>query len=326
MRADRLLSIMLLLQNGGKVTTRSLAVKLEVSERTITRDMDALSAAGIPVYAERGPLGGWRLSESYRTTLTGLNREELLTLLVNSQSKLLQDLGILRADQERAYHKIVASSPVTMQQYAGILQERIHIDGAPWHSRDESFPQLGILQEAVWSQRILEMKYRKADGTSNQRTVHPIGLVAKGDVWYLVAEDSQGKDSKDSMRSFRISRISEARMLEEYFVRPEGFSLAQYWERSTAEFKSTLPAYLTCICITKQRLARLSRNRYVKVIQVSSEQNNEEEWVTADIQFDTLESACELLLGCGREAKVISPQELAIAVQAEAEVIRGMYV
>ncbi|MBU5671669.1 helix-turn-helix transcriptional regulator [Paenibacillus brevis] len=326
MRADRLLSIMLLLQNGGKVTTRALAAKLEVSERTITRDMDALSAAGIPIYAERGPLGGWRLTESYRTTLTGLGKEELLALLVNSQSKLLHDLGILKTHQEAAYQKIVASSPASLKQYIDTLQERIHIDGAPWHTQEEHFPYLSLLQEAIWTQHKLEMRYRKTDGSVNERIVQPIGLVAKGNVWYLVAMDGQEKAAgDDTMRSFRISRMLDAQRLEEGFERPENFSLAQYWERSTAEFKASLPAFPACICITKQRLTRLSRNRYVKVIRTSSLQEHKEGWVTAEIQFDTLESARELLLGCGREARVISPQELAEAMQAEAKAIVELY-
>ncbi|GIO37661.1 transcriptional regulator [Paenibacillus antibioticophila] len=326
MRADRLLSIMLLLQNGGKLTTRALAAKLEVSERTITRDMDALSAAGIPVYAERGPLGGWRLTESYRTTLTGLGKEELLALLVNSQSKLLHDLGILKTHQEAAYQKIVASSPAPLKQYIDTLQERIHIDGAPWHQQEEYFPYLSLLQEAIWSQHKLEMRYRKTDGRVNERIVKPIGLVAKGNVWYLVAMDGQEKAANDdTMRSFRISRILDVQRLEEGFERPENFSLAQYWERSTAEFKASLPSFPARICITKQRLTRLSRNRYVKVIQTISLQEQMEGWITAELRFDTLESARELLLGCGREARVISPQELAEAVQAEAKAIEELY-
>lgn len=329
MRADRLLSIMLLLQNGGKLTTRALAAKLEVSERTITRDMDALSAAGIPIYAERGPLGGWRLTESYRTTLTGLGKEELLALLVNSQSKLLHDLGILKSHQEAAYQKIVASSPAPLKQYIDTLQERIHIDGAPWHTQEEHFPYLNLLQEAIWTQHKLEIRYKKMDDSVNERIVQPIGLVAKGNVWYLVAKVEQEHEqaaSDDAMRSFRISRILDVQRLEESFERPENFSLAQYWEQSTAEFKASLPAFPARICITKQRLTRLSRNRYVKVIQaLSLEEEHKEGWVTAELRFDTLESACELLLGCGREAKVISPQELAEAVQAEARAIGELY-
>lgn len=327
MRADRLLSIMLLLQNGGKVTTRTLAAKLEVSERTIVRDMDALSSAGIPVYADRGPLGGWRLTESYQTTLTGLSKEELLALLVNSQSKLLQDLGILKTQQEAAYQKVVASSPAPLKQYIDTLQERIHIDGAPWHVREEQIPYLSLLQEAIWTQHKVVMSYKKTDGSTNERIVQPLGLVAKGTVWYLVAMSGQEKAaSDDNLRSFRISRILDAQLLEEGFDRPESFSLAHYWERSTDEFKASLPSFPACIDITKQRLARLSRNRYVRVIQTLPLHEKLEDWITVELQFDTLESACELLLGCGREARVISPQELAEAVQAEAKAIEELYI
>ncbi|WP_410772195.1 helix-turn-helix transcriptional regulator [Fontibacillus sp. BL9] len=324
MRADRLLSILLLLQNGGKLNSRQLAEKLEVSERTIVRDMDALSSAGIPVYAERGPLGGWMLAENYRTSLTGMNQDEILSLLMTSHSHLLGDLGIPRRNFEAAYQKLIASSPAPVRQDAEMIRERIHIDGAGWHVSDESFPLLNVVQEAVWGQRKLEMSYRKSDsdteysGNNARRRVHPLGLVAKRNVWYLVAEEN------GEFKTFRISRITEAAVREESFQRPNDFSLSGYWEQSTADFKSALPRYPATISISAQRLARLKRERYAKVLRAEPE-DGQAGWMSVDIEFNTLESACEILLACGREAEALNPPELRELIGAEAAAISALY-
>ncbi|WP_114498421.1 helix-turn-helix transcriptional regulator [Fontibacillus phaseoli] len=324
MRADRLLSILLLLQNGGKLNSRQLAEKLEVSERTIVRDMDALSSAGIPVYAERGPLGGWMLAENYRTSLTGMNQEEILSLLLTSYSHLLGELGIPKRSFDAAYQKLLASSPAPVRQDAEMLSERIHIDGAGWHTSGESFPQLTVVQEAVWGQRKLDISYRKSEsdaaytGAISRRTVHPLGLVAKRNVWYLVAEEN------GVIKTFRISRITEAAVLEETFQRPPGFSLSGYWEQSTADFKSALPRYPATISISVQRLARLKRERYAKVLRAEPE-DVQAGWMSVDIEFNTLESACEILLACGREAKTLLPPELREMIRNEAEAISALY-
>ena len=244
MRADRLLTILLLLQNGGKMTSRSLAQQLEVSNRTIIRDMEALCAAGIPIYAERGANGGWVLDEKYRTNLTGMRPEEILSLLITSHDNLLSDLGI-KQHFDAAYQKLLTSSPDTIQKDAEIIRQRIHIDGVSWHPSDESFPYLSTIQEAVWSDRQLFIRYQK-EHEQVERVVYPLGLVAKRSVWYLVAETNQ------EMRTYRISRLLEVQLLMETFQRPSSFSLAQYWGQSTAQFKARLPRYPALVRMTEQ--------------------------------------------------------------------------
>ncbi|MEF2967479.1 WYL domain-containing protein [Paenibacillus sp. M1] len=325
MRADRLLSILLLLQNEGKLSSRSLAEKLEVSERTIVRDMDALSAAGIPVYAERGPSGGWMLAENYRTSLTGMNQEEILSLLLTRHSAMLGELGIKPGHFETAYQKLLASSPASVRQDAELIRERLHIDGAGWHASNETFPWLATVQEAVWSGRKLEMRYKKSEekekdpGSSPRRTVHPLGLVAKRNVWYLVAEEG------GELKTFRISRLTEARVLDEVFRRPPGFCLGEYWERSTAEFKSRLPRYPAQVRIAERRLSRLQRERYAKVLHAEPCDDGPAGWVRAVIEFHTLESACEILLACGGEAEALGPPELRERLRDEAAAIAALY-
>ncbi|MCM3260738.1 YafY family transcriptional regulator [Paenibacillus lautus] len=316
MRADRLLSIMLMLQNGGKKNTRYLAEQLEVSERTIIRDMESLSSAGIPVYAERGSQGGWVLEESYRTNLTGMTPDELISLLVSSHSPLIGDLGI-RKQFDAAYQKLLASSPRSIRQDAEIIREKIHIDGAGWHSYRESHPYLTVLQEALWLDRIMDIQYMKGEERVERR-IHPLGLVAKRSTWYVVAE-SQGE-----LRTYRVSRIVDAVMSEDTFQRPAGFNLAEYWEESLARFMQNLPQYPAQVRMTVHLIKRFERERYVKIHRCDMD-NQHDGWITADLEFNTLESASAFLLSCGAEIEVMAPQELREHVSMAANAISRLY-
>jgi predicted DNA-binding transcriptional regulator YafY len=313
MRADRLLHILLLLQNQGRLTTRQLAAQLEVSERTIARDMEALSMAGIPVYAERGAHGGWRLSEQYRTRLTGMKPDELVSLFISGQEKALEDLGI-RRHFDSAIQKLLSSAPATVRRSAEDVRAKLHIDGAGWHQADEQCPCLPVIQEAVWQERLLSITYIRA-GEPEERTVSPLGLVAKRGVWYLVAVTEHG------MRTFRISRLAAAEMKEESFERPAGFQLAQYWEQSMAEFKVTLPRYPAKLRFQEGLLDGLSRTRYVKLLHMV--QTGQE--IEAEVEFNTMESACGIILGFGPGMEVLGPQELRSRVCEQAAAIAALY-
>ncbi|MCK8487139.1 YafY family transcriptional regulator [Paenibacillus sp. MBLB2552] len=317
MRADRLLNLLLLLQNRGKMSSRQLAELLEVSERTITRDIEALSAAGIPVYAERGSRGGWVLSDSYRTNLTGMRPEEIVSLLLTNHNELLRDLGI-QGDFKAAYQKLLAAAPAPIRQDAELIRERIHIDGAGWHASEEAFPWLSAVQEAVWTQRKLQIRYRKEENAA-QRIVRPLGLIAKRNVWYLAAE----QEPDGELRTFRISRLEDARILEETFIRPDGFDLAAYWEQSTTRFKSELPRYLARIRATEFGVNRLRRERFVKVDHTEGPDN--QGWLLAEVDFQTLDWACGVILAGGRDVEALEPAELRERVRAEAQAILALY-
>lgn len=314
MRADRLLSILLLIQNHGKITSRQLAEKLEVSERTICRDMEALSAAGVPVFAERGSNGGWCLSEGYRTTLTGMKTGEILSLLLSNPSNLLDDLGI-RNDFEVAFQKLLAESPVTIQQDADIVRQRIHIDGAGWHQSNESFPYLTTVQEAVWKTQKLYIQYQREKDIV-ERIVNPLGLVAKRSIWYVVAE------IEGEFRTYRVSRLVDARIVEESFERPHNFNLAQYWEQSTEQFKMSLPRYSARVRMIETVLPRFASQPYARVNHIRSTKNG---LLDADIEFETLDSACQIILSFGACLEVLAPNELRNKVKAEAKAIELLY-
>lgn len=314
MKADRMVSILLHLQNGGKVTTKELAEKLEVSERTIVRDMEALNIAGVPIYAERGRNGGWQLAEGFRTDLTGMKAKELFALLISAQPELLSDLGI-KPYYEAAFQKLMASSSPMLRNHAELIRQKIHIDGAGWHRTNEECPYLSIVQEAVWSEQKLMIHYPRGEEII-MRTVHPLGLVAKRSVWYMVAE------AEGQLRTYRISRIMHAELLDETFSSRADFDLAEYWEQSTVQFKQRLPRYPAKLRLTSSWLERLQQERYVQVLDVESVQGR---WIEAEIQFATLEHACEMVLAMGPQAEVFSPVELRKKVIAEAKGIVERY-
>ena len=251
MRADRLLSIVLLLQAHHQMTSRDLASRLEVSERTIHRDMDALSGAGIPVMAARGSGGGWSLLGEYRTDLTGLTETEIQSLFVTKPAKLLADLRLEKAS-DGALLKLLASLPSTFRPGVERARQRIHVDVSGWSRREEAVPFLPILQEALWLERQVLITYKRGEhGATVQRVIAPFGLVAKGSVWYLVgAVDGH-------VRSYRVSRIAQAEVLNESAAIPEDFNLAQYWEQSSSSFKANVPNYLATFWVSPTVWQRL---------------------------------------------------------------------
>ncbi|AIQ25172.1 YafY family protein [Paenibacillus sp. FSL R5-0475] len=315
MRADRLLSILLLLQNRGKMTSRELAQTLEVSERTVFRDMEALSASGIPILAERGREGGWMLTEGYRTSLTGMKPQEIGSLLLSADASIMKDLGI-QDDYSSALLKLEAASSHRLSNPANYLSERIHIDGASWHPSDETYPFLSVLQRALWEDRKVKITYLRSNETT-VRFIEPLGLVAKRGVWYVVAK------SKDELRTFRVSRLVNVEETHEWFKRPDDFDLKQYWEESTTAFKAALPKYQVKLRVKTSVLKELQRERFVSVQLIEPTSNAE--WVNVDAEFNTIESACRIILSFSPSVIVLSPQELLEMVKSAIAKISAIY-
>ncbi len=290
---------MLLLQSRGKLSSRELAHMLEVSERTVIRDMEALSSSGVPVLAERGRDGGWMLAEGYRTSLTGMKPNEIGSLLLTADSSILEALGI-QDDFSSAVRKLEAAAK-PQDSPLQFLSSRIHIDGAGWHPSGESYPFLAMLQEAIWENRKVSLTYSNGD-ECKARLISPHGLVAKRGVWYVVAETGNG------MRNYRVSRITDAEITRDTFTRPPGFELARYWEESTASFKSALPRYPVTLLLKETALTSLQPERYVPV--KSIEPSSRAGWLTVCADFQTLESACKIILSLGQQTLVTGPQEL----------------
>jgi len=302
MRADRLLSIMLLLQVHRRITAHELAKRLEVSERTIYRDMDALSFAGIPVSAERGTGGGLVLEESFRTNLTGLSVPEIQAIFLGRPTHLLHDLGLQKAS-EAALIKLHAVLPAMYRFNAEYVRQRIHVDVGGWQQAgEEQLSFLPLLQEAIWQEHKISLGYQRSEKMV-ERILDPLGLVAKGRIWYLVAA------VEGQIRTYRVSRIQQVRLLDEPCQRPPDFDLAGYWQQSTADFVAHIPR---CVVIARVQQTALQRilhaGRFIQLEQVSAP--DEDGRVNARITFEIVEEACGYLLSFGTDLEILEPQEL----------------
>ncbi len=317
MRADRLLSIMLLLQVNRRLTARELAGRLEVSERTIYRDMEALSGAGIPVVAERGQSGGWALLQDYQTNLTGLNLTEVQALFLTKPGQLLADLGLDQA-AEAAAIKLLAALPALQRRNAEYIRQRIHIDVTGWRQTKEDLTALPTLQEALWQERQLRLTYQRGEDDSVERLVNPLGLVAKGSVWYLVAA------VEGEVRTYRVSRVRTASLTGQPAVRPPDFDLAAYWAQSSADFLANLPRYPVLVRLNPAILPWLrTLARPARIEPVG--QPEADGWQKVELQFDVMAEACAYLLGLGPQVEVLQPAELRQMVIQQAQAVVAFY-
>ena len=321
MRADRLLSIVLLLQAHHRLTSRDLAQRLEVSERTIHRDMDSLSGAGIPVIAARGIRGGWSLLGEYRTNLTGLNEAEVQSLFVTKPPRVLADLKLAKA-AEGALLKLLAALPPTHQRGAERARQRIHVDVTGWRRREEAVPLLPVVQQAIWLERKLRFTYERGPGCEAvERIVDPLGLVAKGSVWYLVAAVGAGDAD---LRTYRISRMSSALVTDDSASFPADFDLAKYWEASSAAIKSHPPNYTATFRVAPDVLHRLSfAGRFARVGEPG--ETDSSGWTRVSVGFDVEEMACEYALSFGAQLEVMEPLELREKVISAAQRVIKFY-
>jgi predicted DNA-binding transcriptional regulator YafY len=315
MRADRLLSILLLLQTHRRMTAGALAERLEVSPRTIHRDMEALSMSGVPVYAERGAGGGWVLPESFRTDVAGLTDDEIQALMVGMPGRLLADLG-LRQASEGALIKLLASLPAVARHDAELARQRIHVDGAGWHQSAEAVPALGTVQEAVWLDRKLRLTYQRGDGSTVERVVDPLGLVAKGRLWYLVAAVDEVP------RTYRVSRIQAAELLDVASARPSDFDLAAFWSESSASLVANLPRYPIAVRVAPEVIRRLwIPGSYARVEHVGEPEADA--WIPVSLVLQSEAEACSYVIGFGDRMEVVEPAALRDrVVQMAGEVMR----
>lgn len=309
MRADRLVSILLILQTRRRVSARELSEQLEVSARTIQRDMDALSVAGVPVVAERGNRGGWSLLGDYQTKLTGMSAAEIQSLFVTRPARLLADLG-LKQQSEAALLKMAASLPPTVRAHAELAQRRILIDTRGWRDPAEAVACLPVLLGALWRERQVRFVYAREFSEAAERTCHPLGIVAKGSVWYLVA------NAGGEVRTYRVSRMRDAVALEEQAETPADFNLAAYWERSATEFREKLPRYYATF-LARPPVMRWVRYRGWRLVEESSEGD----WVRIRVRFDLEEEAVQFALSFGGEVIAVEPVDLREKVRAGARAV-----
>jgi predicted DNA-binding transcriptional regulator YafY len=277
--------------------------------------MEALAASGVPVYALRGATGGWQLEENWRTRVPGLDESELRALLM-AQPRVVGDSSLAGAAQ-RAIDKLLAAMPAAMREKAASIRQRLHVDTTAWSGRSENLAMLPIVQDAVAHDRKLAFRYLRAGRERVDRIVDPLGLVAKGITWYLVANTPNG------FRTYRVSRIEEARLLDAACVRPEGFDLATYWKASSEEYQRSRARYEAVLCV-ESRAAESMRQWWTTSPAGPQETREGATWVLLRVRFDDEEQACFIALGLGPRADVVEPAALRDRVAADRAAAAGV--
>jgi predicted DNA-binding transcriptional regulator YafY len=326
MKSDRLLSILLLLQTRGQVPASELALRLEVSVRTIFRDVEALSTSGVPVYAERGRNGGITLLPGYRTDVTGLTADEARALFVLVTERAHADLGLGQAIGS-ALRKVMAALPAPFRGDADLASRRILIDPVRWRTSPRpSAVDLGVLQAAVFNDRRLKLRYRHGrDAQVRSYTLDPYGLVSKAGAWYLVA------DHRGQPMMLRWDRMLSASLVDEPVHRRDGVELADVW-KVLAKGIDQIPAPVQVVVrVQRAVLARFLRYHEADLAapapaleEAESEAGSDGEPVELELRFPALRSA-EQLLVFGPAVEVLEPAELRKVLAARARETISLY-
>jgi predicted DNA-binding transcriptional regulator YafY len=315
MQASRLLSILLLLQTRGRMSAAALAREFEVSVRTIHRDIDRLSAAGVPVYGDRGRNGGFELMDGYRTNLTGLTQAEAESLFLAGLPGPASQLGLAET-LAAARVKVMAALPARVQPAAERIAARFHLDPVSWFRDSEPLPALQTVAQAVWSERHIALGYRRA----GQRAVRklklaPLGLVLKGGIWYLVAQNG------GAIRTYRVSNIFDAEILDEQFARPAKFDLAQHWRSASRAYEAGLYRQTAILRLSRTGLERLEAlgPMVVAAAKKSAGKPDRQGRVRCAVPVEATSIAVRDLMRLGAEMEVLGPPALRRAMRGALE-------
>lgn len=329
MRASRLLSILLLLQTRGRLTARQLADELEVSVRTVYRDLESLSSAGVPVYADRGATGGYQLVQGFRTRLTGLTEGEAGSLFLAGLPGPAAELGLGEV-VAAAELKLLAALPPELRSRASRIRERFHLDAPAWFRDADRTTYLATIGEAVWQERRVRVRYRRWDNSEVTRELEPLGLILKAGRWYLAAGDESG-----SVRSYRVSRMLDVQRTTVTFERPEDFDLAAFWASTQQSVRERLyrgeaeirlsPRGRQLSFLLDAVVAAAVREGVRTGATQSPAQPDTDGWVRLTVPMETVEHATRDLLRLGAEVEVLAPQELRDNLARTADAIAERY-
>lgn len=311
MRSSRLLSILMLLQARGRLTAGALAQAMEVSERTVLRDIDQLSAAGVPLWGERGRHGGFQLREGWSTQLTGMTEPEANALLLAGLPGPATELG-LGAAAASARLKMVASLPGEWREQADRVGQRLHIDAVDWYRTQDAPRFLRELADAVWRARRIEVRYESWRGKAS-RVLEPLGLVLKAGAWYLVARAADAKG--DAVRTYRLASVLELKV-GVAFKRPKGFDLARTWQASAARFEAELRSIEVRVRVSDRCMKWLVNARIPYADQASDD---------VTIRVESIEQGARQLLGFGDEIEVLAPTAMRERMVQQANAVAARY-
>ncbi|SDX66819.1 Predicted DNA-binding transcriptional regulator YafY, contains an HTH and WYL domains [Saccharopolyspora shandongensis] len=320
MRAGRLLSLLLLLQNRGRMTADELAAALEVSVRTVYRDVQALIAAGVPVYGEAGHAGGYALLDGYRTRLTGLTAAEAQALFLAGLPGPAAELG-MGSVLAAAELKIEAALPVALQDQVRRIRECFHLDAPGWYRQADEVPHLPTVAAAVWERRAIRVRYRRWHTPQLvERRLEPYGIVLKAGRWYTVAR------AGDDLRTYRIGQILDLEPLDEVFDPPARFDLARHWQSHTARLQDRLWQGEAEIRISPVGITRLQDVAAQAVLDgVNQGKLEPGGWRRAVIPIESLAHAEAELLRLGPEVEVLAPSELRERIATSARTMATLY-
>ncbi|KAB8168599.1 WYL domain-containing protein [Streptomyces sp. 3MP-14] len=323
MRAARLIRLVLLLQSRQSMTAGELAAELEVSERTVARDVEALSEAGVPVYADRGRAGGYRLVGGYRTRLTGLGRDEAEALFLSGVPSALRDMGL--ADTASAARlKVSAALLPELRDAEHSAAQRFHLDAPHWWQPPETPEALPAVAEAVWGETRMTAAYRRGDGSTVTRSWEPHGLVLKAGAWYLAARPVGGREH----RVYRVARFSEVTVTDERFDRDPEFDLPSFWAERAAAFARAILRESVRLRLSENGARRLRAHTDRTAAEealAGGEGPDERGWVTVTLAVESLDVAYEQLLGLGPEVEVLQPPELRARFVRSAAALAALY-
>ena len=319
MQASRLLSILMLLQSRGRMSAFALARALEVSVRTVYRDVDSLSAAGVPVYGDRGRSGGYQLREGWRTELTGLTSGEARALLMTGLPGPAKALGLGEAAAS-AHLKLLAALPADWRGDAERVGARFHLDPVDWFRGAAPANHLRVVAEGVWSERRLRLRYESWTAVSAV-VVDPLGLVLKGGAWYLVARHRR------EPRTYRVAAIETAQLLDERFVRPAAFDLAAHWDESTRRFEQGVYRDFATLRVSALGLHRL--RGFSPIVAQAADRSagpaDRRGWRQVTVPIESVEHAAREMLRLGDAAVVLEPAALRDALRATAQAMLAAY-
>lgn len=322
-RASRLLSILLTLTVRGQVSAAELAADLEVSVRTIYRDVEALSAAGVPVYATRGRAGGIALLEGYRTRLTGMTAPEADALFLSGLPGAAADLGlgsVLAATQL----KLLAALPPELRERAARIRDRFYLDAPGWLRENDAPPYLSAVAEALWTQRRVDVRYERSNRAVVERVLEPLGLVLKAGTWYLVATVP---DDQRGPRTYRVSRISVAAARDETFERPPGFDLEIFWadyQRGYAERVYTETALVRLSAVGRELLFLLGPIA-ARRARAQLGEPDDDGWMCTRVPIESVRHGHHALLQFGEHVEVLEPRPLRELIARSARALADRY-
>ncbi len=330
MRASRLLTIQMLLENRGRMSATVLAGILEVSVRTLYRDVDQLSQAGVPIFAERGRAGGFALLAGWKTTLTGLTSAEASALALIGLGEPAAQLGLSQA-AINAELKLRAALPIHQREHAERTRQRFHVDVIDWYQTREVVPYLTIVAQAVWHAQLLRLRYQSWKGEV-RRLVQPLGLVLKAGIWYCIATPHQAnRKTPATARTYRLSNVLDAQMLPQRFQRPKSFELSQHWQQSLQRFEASLFQQQAKVEATLEGIAKLRAMNAVlgrAIDQQLSAQSGTLSTTTRNrlaIPIESVAMAITQLLPLAPDVIVIEPTELRLAIQEKITMLRKTY-